>query len=536
MNTYALCYRNLLLLFAISISTTSYAQTGWQWAAGSIGNDTWGFGQPNIVANKFGNSFLVGNNYGVTAKFGDISVSNPDASQQLILTKVDNNGVYKWVLSSSNTYVNPMSIAADDSDNVYLLLQYTGAGMIGPFYATAPVTGMLMKIAPNGGNVWLKRLPPGSTGRAVGIDATGNVYMAGMFYYDSVVFGSEVLYKTIPYVGSEVMLIKYSPSGAVIWARNFGDAMIGSTGGIIASMTVAENGNVVIVGSASGDSTIHYEGITVHNVPSFLIKYDSSGNVVWVKGMPNYKKFYPRGITMDRNENIYLTLGEKHGVLYKYDASGALLFTKLSGGSNESCGDDIVTDSCNNVWICGPIFKGSTISFDGHENEVPVNATSPLFIVGYDEWGNYLTSTVIGSGGSNHGFTGIDVDDNGNFYVGGQYNSEVDLGMDTLTSDVGGTMFVAKYKYGSNCGITSIEKVDSKSKESVRLYPNPIKEELVIDYQDKISRFSVYNVLGQEVFSNVYNAKSIKVDLSHIPSGIYWVRINGAVSRKFIKN
>lgn len=66
-------------------------------------------------------------------------------------------------------------------------------------------------------------------------------------------------------------------------------------------------------------------------------------------------------------------------------------------------------------------------------------------------------------------------------------------------------------------------------------YPNPVKNELHFAAAKTISAIKVYNVLGQEVFSNEIQAKQGKADLSALPAGNYTAKIYSENSNKTIK-
>jgi hypothetical protein len=74
----------------------------------------------------------------------------------------------------------------------------------------------------------------------------------------------------------------------------------------------------------------------------------------------------------------------------------------------------------------------------------------------------------------------------------------------------------------------------NKSKEDVVMYPNPAHNELNIVYNgsSNIKNIAVYNLIGKAV--NVYKVTSdnnANLDISSIPSGIYFVRLLDAQGR-----
>jgi len=66
-------------------------------------------------------------------------------------------------------------------------------------------------------------------------------------------------------------------------------------------------------------------------------------------------------------------------------------------------------------------------------------------------------------------------------------------------------------------------------------YPNPIKNTLVLNAQNKISNIRVFNVLGQEVITIRANAITNELDMSNLQSGTYFVKITVANKIETIK-
>jgi hypothetical protein len=65
------------------------------------------------------------------------------------------------------------------------------------------------------------------------------------------------------------------------------------------------------------------------------------------------------------------------------------------------------------------------------------------------------------------------------------------------------------------------------------LYPNPAKDQLMIDCYEKINSVEVVDVLGKAV----YVGKESTIDVSNFAKGNYFVRIytdNGSVTKKVI--
>ena len=67
------------------------------------------------------------------------------------------------------------------------------------------------------------------------------------------------------------------------------------------------------------------------------------------------------------------------------------------------------------------------------------------------------------------------------------------------------------------------------------LYPNPVSSILTIAATEKISDIVIADLLGQTVYKQNCDVSQVQVDVTSLSSGIYFVKINGAEVKKFIK-
>jgi len=71
--------------------------------------------------------------------------------------------------------------------------------------------------------------------------------------------------------------------------------------------------------------------------------------------------------------------------------------------------------------------------------------------------------------------------------------------------------------------------------ENFSIYPNPATTELNITSPDKITQLIITNLIGQQVYTHVYNKESVQVNVARLPGGIYFIKINGSEVRRFVK-
>lgn len=66
---------------------------------------------------------------------------------------------------------------------------------------------------------------------------------------------------------------------------------------------------------------------------------------------------------------------------------------------------------------------------------------------------------------------------------------------------------------------------DSFDKSTFNFYPNPVKDVLNISYKNTIDEVQIYNLLGQQVYSNKVNAAESTLNVSQLTSGTYLVKV-----------
>lgn len=76
---------------------------------------------------------------------------------------------------------------------------------------------------------------------------------------------------------------------------------------------------------------------------------------------------------------------------------------------------------------------------------------------------------------------------------------------------------------------------DSFNNANFSYYPNPVKNVLNLSYNENISDVAVYNLLGQQVIAKAINANQSQIDMSHLSSGAYMVKVTADNQVKMIK-
>ena len=324
------------------------------------------------------------------------------------------------------------------------------------------------------GNVLWAGGSTGSTGMdnegvAVSADSAGNIYMTGYFNSASITFGGITLNNAL--TAYNIFIVKYDPSGNVVWARSGNGTQVNEPTGI----TAAARGYVYVTGFFNSPS-ITFGSVTLdnHTVTSsnnmFIAKYDTAGNVVWVQGAnagPNAVQ--ANAISADTAGKIYVTgwfngttagfgsitlTNDSTGsaVLFtaKYDSSGNALWVNAVAGSGENFPSSISFDGGGHVYETGT-FSSAAITF-GSISLIHNPGINPInyYIVKYDTAGN--TVWAQGAVGDNKiGGTSINTGTDGSVYTAGYFApSSAVFGNDTIYNDGLSSIFVVKYDPSGN--------------------------------------------------------------------------------------
>jgi len=362
----------------------------------------------------------------------------------------------KWLWGSeakvTTGYAEGYSGAIDNRRNAYIVGWYSNSIKYGTQNLTTPAEEAMdiVKYDPYGNVIWTVQ-DSGYTlsdceGQGVTTDKNGNVYATGGFS-DSIKFGAITLNAyNDPNGMYDAFLVKYDSNGKVLWARQSTVSPSNSTC-YATAITVDDSGYVYIIGY-SPCKTLKFGTDSLVNSSYFIVKYDSIGNVKWLKGAQG--SIGGHSIATDALNNLYVTgsfegtcifdtfpiyqtTGSYSTFLTKYNAQGKVEWVKDSWGENAGCS---VAVSGNDIYITGSFSDASSF---GSQN-LPAPPYSDFFLVKYDSGGSVLwlkeaTNLDV------HNWTGysVTIDMSGNIYcsIGGWNSSlvpnyEIAFGSDTL--------------------------------------------------------------------------------------------------------
>ena len=113
------------------------------------------------------------------------------------------------------------------------------------------------------------------------------------------------------------------------------------------------------------------------------------------------------------------------------------------------------------------------------------------------------------------------------YYIAESTNS---AGTGQASLNVGGTNYPAVYSFTTS----SLGTNDVKNKLNANIFPNPAKDFINIQSDEKIKSVEIYNLQGQKLIT----ATQKQINISSLSSGIYIVRIedieNNTITKKII--
>jgi len=533
----------LVSLFFL-FSANAFSQN-WLWARAATGpGEEEGF---DVATDPAGNVYVTGgfsNTSSIT--FGSTTLTNVGAAD-IYLAKYDAGGNVLWAKSAGGTGSEfGYSIATDASGNVYVAGQFTSASFtFGSSILTnagaATYDVYLAKYNSAGVELWARSAGGSSDDRNYGIatDGFGNVYITGIFLSDTMICGADTLFNA----GShDLFIVKYDSSGNEIWAKG-----AGGTSADFGCSVATDNSNNVLLTGYFGSSSVTFGTTTLNNTASFtqdmfLVKYDTSGNVIWARSDGGTGREYAYNAATDASGNIFVTGGYTSSALtfgsttlyntgintnffiVKYDTNGNAIWAKGSGGTGSDLGYCVATDAAGGVFVSG-MFTSSYMVFGYDTLFYPAGSTDPIFLVKYNSAGTVRCASVLASGGDDQ--DGIATDAAGHVYVGGDFfnvNPFI-VGADSLPRTGTENVFVAKY----SCEL--IESVNGfGGDDAISVYPNPAHNQFTVvlngESPMRNGLLEIYDAIGKRVYFHFINGNHETINCEINP-GLYFVKVSG---------
>lgn len=337
-----------------------------------------------MAADASGSVYAVGDFSSATMNFsGNILTNSSILSEDMFIVKYDASGNVVWAKNGSGTgSEHAYAVATDASGNVYVAGDFSGSTLSFGSTTLTNIGGsgsdiFVAKFDASGSLVWAYNFGGGNNDRAFALtaDASGNIYMAGSYSSSTINFGATTL--TNGGSGADMYVVRLNATGTATWAYSTS----GSGWDEAKTLAVDASGNVYVGGTFNSSSLV-FGATTLTNASAgsndmFLVKFNSTGSVVWASGMGGNGSDVVSSMALDAAGRIYLAgryassmlslgsytltkTGDSTMFLAEVDAStGAAVWGNTTGGTGSSDAAYVSTDNSGEVYTAGSYNDGS---------------------------------------------------------------------------------------------------------------------------------------------------------------------------------
>jgi hypothetical protein len=255
------------------------------------GNHVWSqkFGDENVqnargVAVDAGGNVIVAGYFQNTINFGGSALTSAGLDD-IFLAKFNTDGMHQWSrrFGDAGEDQRARAVAIDGTGNVYIAgetagtLDLGGGGMT----ATTNTSAFAAKLDSLGNATWLK-LSGGDAGskaigNAIAVGPNGDVAVAGSFSGMFDLGGTSVSNAGV----DDAFVTLFSAAGAHTYTKSFGDSELQTATGVV----VAPNGELIVTGNFSGsiDLETGMPTTSAGALDGFVARLDSKGCPAWLR-------------------------------------------------------------------------------------------------------------------------------------------------------------------------------------------------------------------------------------------------------------
>ena len=436
---------SLLFLFFYILPADTFGQL-WSWAR-AAGGKNWEDASA-VVADDKGNVYAGGYFESQQISFGGVHLTNASSqgTGDIFIVKYDSSGELVWAKSAGGSYEEKCTSLYVDKDGTLLICgNFSSSNFsLGKFnlinsgnFGTGEI--FIARLDSSGNFLWAGTIrgEGDDAGYSIKSDENGWVYVQGEFD-GTLYFGKDTL---ITREGKNICLLKLTSDGNPVWAR--GSQGDGSGSGHSLSLDVS--GNLNLTGSFEGSIFFFGKDSLKNNQPEkqkvFLVKYNSQGQVLWLKGSEGIGNGTALSTEADDSGNIFITgffsgtdisFGKESLInttsggallfLTKYSPDGKVLWARIAGGEGFQSGSSMCADTKGNIYLAGN-FQGSSIRF-GKTNllNAGISGSRDIFLAEYDSSGKVVMAESFGGSGDDW-VRSVFLDKKNNLYLSGYFRS-----------------------------------------------------------------------------------------------------------------
>lgn len=468
------------------------------------------------------------------------------------ITKYNDQGVLQWVKQLQGTSTDRINGIAITSDNeIYIVgefrnkLYYNNDSLV----SEGRLDVFVAKLDSSGQFVWAFSAGASQDDSAHDVDilSNGNVVLTG-YFQQQLPWGADTLQTN---TSRDVFVAGVTPDGTPLWVSVMAGPAVDESNSI-----ATDSSNCLYIMGSFRDflypngNIVRAEG----GVDAFLAKYDSMGQLLWTEIMGGPAGDQGRYVTVDAEQNViaggwissYLSIPssftfvvgdrEEDAFAVKYQPNGDLIWAKVIGGTFDERIYAIGTDEHSDIYFMGTLDSLLVINGDSLRNR-HLNRPTDIFVLKYDSLGNYKWGQTLGHYYNDFCYDLI-VPNSRTLYMAGSYQDTSIFVNDTLTSDFGYDIFVAKFSMDTSLSIQLLPPTAPPLTAS--LFPNPSNNQTLLTVElDKGSELSILicNTLGEVVYQQQTDwlpsgQQQLPLSGKNWPSGTYFVRIQSDAKAK----
>lgn len=544
--------KKLLLCFVLfmSLENTNAQQMNWGWAYSFGGNyNEYGYG---ITKDSQGNLYMAGTFQTGAINIGNLVLQNSsNGLDEVMLIKFSPTGQPIWVRNagSTSTLERCNAIAIDSADNVIITGYFASLGM--SFDSSVSISNsagtteeiFVAKYNSNGTLLWATSLAGDGQeiAKSVCSDGQGNTYLGGWYSTLTPSLGGLAL-PNAPGTGGFVF--KLNAAGTPVWVKTQQSSGLEE----IYSVTCDPFGNVIATGLFQSNS-LTVDGVTITNSntnntsDAFVVKYDSTGNMHWIRSFEGSGYETPYDVSVDQDGNIYTSgvyfsptfsansfsvsnAGQGDTYIMKLDSAGNALWLRSANGIlNDQALSGVV--NTNNEYCVAGWFNSPSITSNGLTiNRIQIPNTTDVLVLRYNQNGSIIGGAIAHGNGLTALVSDIIDAPNSQYHVTGYFNG--------TTLYVGPTVFTNNTQGGSlDFFIAEVMNTFTGIEEETEMgtivvYPNPASDVATLQFPEAVTNAEIcITDLSGKILqtTNGYAGTNIQISLAGLAAGHYLLSV-----------
>ena len=513
----------LTLLFITCGILQAQAQIQWQRCYGGTVVE-----ECNAIRTTFDGGYVIAGN--TNSNDGDVSGGHGGGDGWVV--KITATGAIEWQKcygGSSSDYAYDIR-QTPDSGYIVVGSTHSNDGDVSGSHGYSDL--WVFKISVTGVLQWQKCLGgnSGEDAYAVGLTNDGGYIIAGNTASNN---SGDVIGN---HGGSDEWIVKLTSTGSIVWAKCYG----GSATDYTASVQQTFDGGYIIGGtskSVDGDVTAHRGPDTNPNL--WVVKITDTGRLEWERSLGHYSGFGSQGqlggATIQTSDSGYVVAGATYSGgddvtgyvgIDNQTANGWVVKLNKSGIKQwDRC---VYSNKSNGIKSILQTADGGFV-FAGGDNDSLHNGYAmfgKLSHMGSIDWvSRYGGTTDISHIRTSTDFNAIALIADGTAIAAGY--------TDAIDGDISGNhgnIDCWVVKFGEHSSLDHVAQT-----KTITISPNPASQILNINATTIINRVNIINTLGQQVLSGSYNANNVQIDVSALPGGMYFIKVNNRETSRFLK-